>query len=395
MIKRRLQIILERHLKQFPAVALLGPRQVGKTTLAQNLANFTQGNAPPDYLDLENPIDLEKLQDAASYLRHRSDRLVIIDEVQRAPELFKILRGVIDERIRAGNSYGQFLLLGSASIELLRQTSETLAGRIAYLELQPLDYLEISTAKDNNPRIEDNLWIRGGFPRSYLAENESQSVSWRENFIKTYLERDIPMLGPRIPAETLRRFWTMLAHNQGGILNGSNIARSLAVDNKTVSRYLDLMVDLLLVRRLPPYFVNAGKRLIKSPKVYVRDSGLVHTLLRLDDFEQVISHPIAGMSWEGYVIENILRVVSDRTQASYYRTAAGAEIDLILELPGNRQWAIEIKRGHSPKFERGFRNALEDIQPDRAFIVYGGNDRYPKGEKVEVIGLEALLQEII
>ena len=385
MIPRRLNIRLHDHLRQFPAVALLGPRQVGKTTLARSIA----GERPTTYLDLENPADLEKLSDARGYLSAQRGKLVIIDEIQRVPELFQVLRGLIDEWIGQGISAGHFLLLGSASIDLLRQSSESLAGRIAYLEMSPLDVLEI------DHKSEEDLWIRGGFPKSFLADDNAQSANWRENFIRSYLERDIPMLGPRVPAETLRRFWTMLAHRQGTLLNAAEIAGSLAVDGKTVAKYLDLMVDLLLVRRLPPYHANVGKRLVKSPKTYVRDSGLVHTLLRLDDENAVLGHPIAGMSWEGHVIENLLRAAPERTQASFYRTSAGAEIDLVLELPGDHLWAIERKRGVAPKLEKGSRIAIEDLKPQKSFLVYSGKERYPKGEGLEAISLRDIAAELV
>ena len=340
------------------------------------------------YLDLENPVDREKLADAPGYLATKRDCLVVLDEIHRAPHLFQTLRGVIDERIRGGEPAGQFLLLGSASMDLLRQSGESLAGRIAYLELGPLDIREL--AESDQMR----LWIRGGFPRSVLAPTDADSTLWRESFIRTYLERDIPVLGPRVPADTLRRFWTMLAHSQGGLWNAAALARSLAVDGKTVARYVDLLVDLLLVRRLPPFHANVRKRLAKSPKIYVRDSGIVHTLLRLDDAEGVLGHPIAGASWEGFVIETLIRAAPDRAQASFYRTASGVGIDLILELPGARVWAIEIKRGLAPAVEKGFRVALDDVKPDRAFLVHGGDDRYSKGDGVEAIGLRALAEEL-
>jgi predicted AAA+ superfamily ATPase len=384
MIPRILHRILEDRLRQFPAVALLGPRQVGKTTLAR----ITTNAADSLYLDLENPSDLEKLSDARSYLGAQRGRLVVLDEVQRLPGVFEILRGLIDERIHQGEAVGHFLLLGSASMDLLRQSSESLAGRIAYLELAPLDVREIGVDQQTQ------LWIRGGFPRSFLAKDDQQSGVWRENFIRTYLERDIPQLGPRVPAETLRRFWTMLAHTQGGVLNAASLARSLALDGKTVAKYLDLMVDLLLVRRLPPCHANVRKRLIKSPKTYIRDSGIVHTLLRLDDEDSVLGHPIAGMSWEGFVVETLIRAAPDRTQASFYRTATGVEVDLVLDLPGNRRWAIEIKRGSAPKVERGFRAALADLDVNKAFLVYPGEERYPKGDAVEAIGLHVLADEL-
>jgi len=381
MLPRKLTSTVRQRLSQFPAVTLLGPRQVGKTTLAKSLGRETDSI----YLDLENPEDLEKLTDAREYLLHHRGKLIILDEVQRLPNLFQILRGLIDEGIELGFTSGQFLLLGSASIELLKQSSESLAGRIAYLELTPLEVAEVECDSLNE------LWIRGGFPRSFLATDDQQSVIWRNNFIQTYLERDIPQLGPRIPAETLRRFWTMLAHLQGSPLNAANLAKSLSVDGKTVARYLDLMVDLLLVRRLQPYFANVSKRLVKSPKIYLRDSGLLHALLRLDDYDDVLGHPVTGESWEGFVIENLIRAAPERTEASYYRTAAGAEIDLLLDLGGKHGiWAIEIKRSLAPKISKGFHVSVADIKPSKAFIVYTGKERYPKGDDLEVISLAEL-----
>ena len=381
--RRQLPVVLDR-LKQFPAVALLGPRQAGKTTLAEYVARQGLSGRETVYLDLESASDRERLANAELYLAGHEDRLVIVDEVQRMPELFQALRGLIDRGRSRGARTGRFLLLGSASIDLLKQSGETLAGRIAYVELSPFDAMEV----DGGDR--DRLWIRGGFPDSFLAESDEASVVWRENFIRTYLERDIPQLGPRVPAETLRRFWIMLAHVQGGLLNAAQLARSLAVDGKTVARYLDLLVDLLLVRRLPPLHANVGKRLVKSPKVYVRDSGIVHALLGLDDYEAVLGHPAAGGSWEGFVLETLVGSAPERARASFYRTSAGAEIDLVLEMPGGGLWAVEIKRGLAPKPDRGFHRAREDLRPDRCFIVYSGEDRYPRGEGIEAIGLREM-----
>ena len=380
MIPRQALEIVRARLDQFPAVAVLGPRQAGKTTLAGLISQERAGL----YLDLENASDREKLTDAAHYLSGHEEGLVIIDEVQRAPELFQTLRVFIDKGRRQGLRAGRFLLLGSASIDLLRQSGESLAGRIAYVELGPLNVLEVGDEGEK-------LWVRGGFPDSFLARNDEASAVWREAFIRTYLERDIPQLGLRIPAETLRRFWTMLAHLQGGILNAAQIARSLAVDGKTVARYLDLLVDLLLVRRLPPFHVNVSKRLVKSPKVYVRDSGIVHALLGLDDRDAVLGHPVAGGSWEGFVLENLLGVAPGRVQSSFYRTTAGAEVDLVLQMPGGALWAIEIKRSLAPRLDRGFHHAREDLRPDRSFVVCPGIERYPKGDGVEVIGLGELV----
>lgn len=381
MLPRRLSERVVHALSRYPAVALLGPRQVGKTTIARTRIAPALADRRVEYLDLENPSDLAKLSDPLGYLQSRNDRLLIIDEVQRAPDLFTVLRSVIDERMIDGRPHGHFLLLGSASIDLLRQSSESLAGRIAHLELCPLDVLETESVPDNE------LWIRGGFPRSLLAADDEGSADWRANFITTYLERDIPLIGPRVPAETLRRFWTMLAHRQGAPMNAAELSRGLGVDAKTVAAYLDLMVDLLLVRRLTPLHANVRKRLVKAPKTYVRDSGLVHTLLRLDTLDDVLGHPVVGASWEGHVIENLLRVVPPRTDASYYRTSTGNEIDLVLDLPGGQRWAIEVKRSSAPTVSQGFHAALEDVQPNAAFIVYAGRERYPKGDGIEAIGL--------
>lgn len=380
MIQRHVSKLLLNYLEQFPAVVLLGPRQVGKTTLSLAVAEGRKSV----YLDLERPEDQKKLSDAALYLSAHEDKMVILDEVQRAPGLFQTLRGVIDQGRRSGKKYGRFLLLGSASVELIKQTGETLAGRVAYLELPILNVLEIEQSRSNE------LWLRGGFPDSFLASSDASSLAWRQNFIRTYLERDIPQLGPRIPAETMRRFWTMLAHSQGSLLNSAELGRSLAIDGKSITRYLDLMVDLLLVRRLQPFYANINKRLVKSPKVYVRDSGLTHALLGVKDFDTLLGHPVIGASWEGFVIETLLNVLPASFLPFFYRTAAGAEIDLVLELSPNKHFAIEIKRGLSPKLEKGFYNAISDLEPERAFVVYSGEERYPLGQNIEVIGLKEM-----
>ncbi|HSS43367.1 MAG TPA: ATP-binding protein [Solirubrobacterales bacterium] len=384
MFERRIAPQVGDLLEESPAVVLTGPRQVGKTTLALEVARTVEAS----YLDLESEADRAKLAEPELYFADHADELLILDEIQRLPGLFEVLRGVIDRGRREGRGNKRFLLLGSASLELLAQSGESLAGRIAFVELAPLDLTEVGAASL------DRLWVRGGFPESYLASQNEASLRWRRDFIRTYLERDIPQLGPRIPAETLRRLWTMLAHSQGGLLNAANIARGLGVSGATVGNYLDLMVDLLLVRRLPPRLANAGKRLVRSPKVYVRDSGLLHALLGIADKESLLGHPVVGGSWEGLVIENLIGVAGADTEPSFYRTSGGAEIDLVLSWPDGREWAIEVKRTLAPKLERGVRSALADIEPERGFVVYPGSERFPLGDNVEAIGLAELLAEL-
>lgn len=384
MLQRRQAPEIASLLQQTPAVVLTGPRQVGKTTLALELA--AQRDAV--YLDLESEPDRTRVAEPQLYFADHVDELVVLDEIQRSPGIFEALRGTIDQARREGKGNGRFLLLGSAAIDLLAQSGETLAGRVAFVELAPFDVLEIK------PDRHDHLWIRGGFPPAFLAPGDEESLRWRADFIRTYLERDIPQLGPRIPAETLRRLWTMLAHNQGSLLNAAQLARGLGVSGATVGHYLDLMVDLLLVRRLQPRLANVGKRLVRSPKVYVRDSGLVHALLGLVDKEAVLGHPVAGPSWEGLVVENAIGAAGDRAEPSFYRTSGGAEIDLILSWRDGREWAIEVKRSAAPKLERGMRSALEDIQPERSFVVYPGHERYRLGPETEAIGLADLCAEI-
>lgn len=362
---------------------LTGPRQVGKTTLALEIA----GGRPASYLDLESERDRARLAEPELYFDDHAEELLVLDEIQRLPGLFEVLRGVIDRGRRTGNANGRFLLLGSASLELLEQSGESLAGRIAFIELAPFDVTEVGVKQL------DRLWVRGGFPESFLASSEETSLRWRRDFIRTYLERDIPQLGPRIPAETLRRLWTMLAHSQGQLLNAANLARGLGVSGATIGRYLDLMVDLLLVRRLPPRMANVGKRLVRSPKVYLRDSGLLHSLLGIEDKEALLGHPVVGGSWEGLVIENLIGLAIG-AEPSFYRTSGGAEIDLVLVWPAGREWAIEVKRTLSPKLERGMRSALEDLEPDRAFVVYPGDERFALGNGVEAIGLAELCAEL-
>lgn len=382
MIDRRLKPRLNFLLRHNPAVALLGPRQSGKTTLALEIAR-QQSSV---YLDLEDENDRAKLTNPSQYLEDHESDLVILDEVHRVPEIFQQLRGVIDRGRRRGKANGRLLLLGSAAMDLLKQSGESLAGRVSYLELGPFDVLEAGAAAT------DTLWVRGGFPRSFLAESEDLSLQWRRDFIRTYLERDIPQFGPRIPAETLRRFWTMLAHNQAQILNAASLARGLAVDGKTVAGYLDLLVDLLVVRRLPAWHRNVGKRLVKSPKVYVRDTGIAHALLGIRDKEALLGHPVVGQTWESFIIETLIATAPDGTEAHYYRTSNGTEIDLLLTLPNRELWAIEVKRSSAPKIERGFHSACADLKPHKRFFVYAGIERFPLDKTTDAIGIVELAE---
>ncbi len=388
MIKRRLENKIRDALAKNASVALMGPRQIGKTTIALDVVDSTSAI----YLDLESRLDLEKVRDIRAFYEVNQERLIVLDEVQRIPELFTELRGIIDQERRKGNRSGLFLFLGSASIDLLQQSSESLAGRISYLELYPIDVLEyaLESAQQVN-----TLWLRGGFPESLLASSDRDSLEWRQDFIRTYLERDIPQLGPRIPATTLQRFWTMLAHNQGSVFNASHLARSLDVSGVTISRYLDLMVDLLLVRRLQPWASNAGKRLVRSPKIYVRDSGITHALMGLETYNNLLAHPVVGGSWEGFVIENIMSVAPARMQPYFYRSAGGAEVDLVLEFADGKKWAVEIKRNSAPHLSKGFHIACEDIQPDRKFVIYSGKDMFPMGDGITAISLTHIMHEIM
>ena len=389
MIPRNIETtVRERLTSVVPAVVLLGPRQVGKTTLARKIAADWPGGAV--YLDMERPADQRRLDDADAYLRAQNGKLVVIDEIQRVPNLFEVLRGIIDDRRAAGERFGHFLLLGSAALELMRQSSETLAGRVAYLEIGPVGILE---AGDAGLDVQA-LWVRGGFPESLLAQGDSASLDWRRDFIRSYLERDVPMFAPRMPVQALGRLWTMLAHQQGGLLNQARLAAGLGVSAPTVTRYTDLMVDLQLVRRLAPWSGNVGKRLVKAPKIYVRDSGIVHALLDLDSWNDVLGHPVVGASYEGFVIENLIQCAGPRFRPYFYRTHDGAEIDLLLERGGQPEVAIEVKRSSAPTVDKGFGLACDDLKVSQRYVVYPGEETYPVRQGAQAIGLPELARQL-
>lgn len=387
-LSRHIETTVRARLAAGPAVVLLGPRQVGKTTLARRIAADWPAGAV--YLDLERPADRLRLAEADAYLREQQGKLVVIDEIQHAPDLFQTLRGIIDERRTAGDRCGHFLLLGSAALELMRQAAESLAGRVAYLDLAPLSLDETTPAGID----ENTLWLRGGFPESLLAADDRASLDWRRDFIRSYLERDVPMFAPRLPAATVGRLWSMLAHLQGTPLNQARLAGSLGISAPAVGRYIDLLADLKLVRRLPPWTGNLDKRLTKAPKLYIRDSGLVHALLELETRDQLLGHPVAGQSYEGMVVENLIEAAGERRTACYFRTADGAEIDLVLEHGGRPEMAIEVKRSSAPSPDRGFGIACDDLGIVQRYVVYPGGERFPLRQGAQAIGLGELLHSL-
>ena len=361
-----------------PVIAILGPRQAGKTTIARHYMNFFQHQAKVHFFDLENPTDLSVLENPKTVLE-RLEGLIIIDEIQRIKELFPVLRVLVDNP----NLNQKYLILGSASQDLIRQSSETLAGRIEYIELTPFQYNEV--------RDLDKLWLRGGFPRSFLAPDEKSSFRWRESYIRTFLERDIPSLGIRIPAENIRRFWMMLAHNHANILNSSDIGRSLSITHNTVRHYLDILTGTFMVRQLQPWFANISKRQVKSPKVYIRDSGILHTLLYIDQNKQLFSHIKLGASWEGFALEEVIRFNSLRPQECYFwSTQNKAEIDLFAIIQGKRI-AFEFKFTDSPKVTKSIRIAIEDLELDKVYIIHPGSNAYRIDDKIEIWGIEKYL----
>lgn len=386
MLKRWITDRLQRNLAQNPAVALLGARQVGKTTLSQHISKGVDSI----YLDLESPEDLLKLSDPTSFLQSHSDKLVILDEIQRAPDLFMVLRGLIDKNRQQGRDAGQFLLLGSASMDLLRQSSESLAGRISYIEMTGLNVLEVGEEKKDAQA----LWLRGGFPKSYLAKSDDIAMEWLEDLIRSYLERDVPQMGFNVSAIKLRRLWTMLAHLQGETVNVSKLASNLEVGRSVINNYLDILTDLLLVRRIEPWHANVKKRLVKSPRYYVRDSGVLHRLLGIGSYDALLSNPILGKSWEGFVVENIHSVLPRLAETYFYRTSAGAEVDLVIKMPNAEVWAVEIKHGVAPKLGKHFNQTCEDVGATRKYVVYGGDDEFPIGNDVRMISLPKLMRAL-
>lgn len=380
-IERILTKSIYQSLQHFPAVALIGPRQVGKTTLAKHIARHYTKKVV--YLDIELPSDLNKLQDPELYLSQQQDALVIIDEIQRLPELFPVLRALIDQK----RTNGKFLILGSATPALLKQSSETLAGRIIYHELTPFLLSEAQSGAIDMQQ----LWVRGGFPESTLALSDAVSQQWRNAFIQTYLERDIPQLGHRIPAMRLRRFLTMLSHSHGQLWNASAMAKNLDMSGGTARAYLDLLTDTFLVRQLQPYHQNVKKRVVKSPKVYIRDSGIVHSLLDIHTVNQLQAHPVIGNSWEGFVIEQVLNILPVDWRAYFYRTGAGAEIDLVLFRGQQKPIAIEVKYSLSPKLEKGFWHAYADLQCEKGYVVYPGKETYSLRDNITIVPLEHLI----
>jgi predicted AAA+ superfamily ATPase len=386
MLDRWITKKLEKSIHRNAAVALLGARQVGKTTLSKSIAK----DMASIYLDLESPADLAKLKDPIEFLRENSDKLVILDEIQRAPDLFMVLRGIIDNNRQQGRDSAQFLLLGSASMNLLRQSSESLAGRISYVEMTGFNIVEVGGENQNIK----NLWLRGGFPKSYLAQDDRDAMEWLEDLIRTYMERDVPQMGFTVSAQKLRHLWTMLAHLQGETVNTSKLAANLEVRRANINQYIDILIGLLLVRPIEPWHGNVKKRLVKSRRYYIRDSGILHRLLGIGDYNALLSHPILGKSWEGFVVENIHSVMPRLAETYFYRTAAGAEIDLVIKMPNAEIWAVEIKHGVAPKLGKHYSQTCDDVGATHRFIIYGGDDEFPIGDNVWMISLPKFMEKL-
>lgn len=395
MISRRIEATLRQRLTSSAAVVLLGPRQIGKTTLARKVAR--EWPAGSIYLDLERPADLRRMEDADAFLRAQAPKLVVLDEVHRIPRLFEILRGVVDHNRETGFRFGQFLLLGSASLDLIHISSESLAGRVAHLDLAGIDVAEAAAAHID----EDTLWLRGGYPEALLADNDRDSFDWRTDLIRSYLERDVPMFAPRIPAQTLRRLWTMLAHDTGGLLNAARLAAGIGVSGPAVDRYLDLLADLDLVRRLRPWHANVGKRLVKSPKVLVRDTGLLHALLDIDDLYALLGHPVAGPSFETLAVESLINAAEPRLHPYHFRTATGDRIDLLLVRADEPAISVEVKRSTSPTLSSGYHRAAALLDVPNRYVVIPDDglssasaDPFTLRDGTQVVGL-AYLTELL
>lgn len=378
-ISRYLETLLQEYISNFPVTAILGPRQCGKSTL---IKEFMKDSASMLYLDLEKTSDRDKLQNPEQFFLFNKNRQICLDEIQRLPEIFSVLRSEVDQN----RMPGRFIILGSASRDLIRQSSESLAGRIGYLELTPFFFQEIKHIKDQN-----ELWLQGGFPDSLLA-TPNHSKHWRNNFIRTFIERDIPQIGFSIPADSIGRLWRMLAYNHGQILNLSNLGKSMGVSHTTIRHYIGLLNQTFMTREIKPYEQNIKKRLVKSPKIYIRDTGILHSLLNINDLNELLSHPVYGFSWEGFIIENICSLKPDY-ETYFYRTSHGSELDLILQY-GSRKLAFECKIADSPKPTKGFWHAIDSVKPDMVYIISPKADKYPIKENVWVTGLEELLDEI-
>jgi uncharacterized protein len=379
-LNRDINPLLNEYLEIFPVVGILGPRQVGKTTLAKNLANHRSIH----YMDLESAADRQKLSDPGLYLANHADKLVILDEIQNMPQLFAELRGIID----ADRRVGRFMLLGSASPILIKKSADSLSGRIGYIELSPFNLME--TGIEN----EKLLWFRGGYPLSYLANSERGSLIWRKNFIKTYIQRDLALLGLNAEPQTIERFWRMLASSHGNLLNAESIGRSMGLTHQTINRYLDFMEGAFMIRRLQPYFINIPKRLVKSPKIYLRDSGILHAFKEIISPSALFDDPQVGASWEGFVIEQIIAATRHHAHAYFYRTQQGAECDLILEI-NEKVIAIEIKYSSSPQISKGFRITLQDTAARNGFIIAKTDEAYKIDDKITVVPLAKFLLDFL
>ena len=382
MIERLLSKKILRDLSWSPIVGLVGSRQVGKTTLVKHLQ--TKIAKPTLYLDLELPEDWFKLEDAQSYLSGHAEKCVIIDEIQVRPELFALLRALTDQK----REPARFFLLGSASPHIVKLNTETLAGRIAYHELPPFSFSEV-----RDRFSQEEHWLRGGFPGSLLAPEVFISRKWLADFTETFIHRDLSRLGFAVPEGLLRNMLSMLAHLHGGVFNASALATSLGVSNPTVNKYLELLEGSFLIRRLPPYFVNLGKRLIKSPKLYLRDSGLLHSLLRIFDMENLRGNPAVGNSWEGYVIEQIIREAPEFSDFYYYRTQHGAEVDLVMITPKGKKVCMEIKFSISPNISKGFYQSIIDLEPDFKYIITPGGECFDRSDGLRICPLSIFLEQ--